>query len=88
MFTYIKTIPERLVRWHQRRKFKNSSEPWVSIIGDVEDAKKGLKLDLDWNDAFITYLRQNGIMGIKDEEVVARWVTTLHAQLLDEGDEE
>lgn len=84
MIKYIKTLPERLVCWYERRKFKNSTEPWVSIIGDVEDASKGLKLDMDWNEAFIQYLRKNGIVGIKDEEVVARWITTLHSQLLDE----
>lgn len=88
MLKYIKTLPERLVRMYERRKFKNSDEPWVSIIGDVEDPSKGLKLDLDWNEAFIKYLRQNGLVGIKDEEVVARWVTTLHAQLLESNDEE
>jgi hypothetical protein len=87
MFKYMKSIPERFVRWFERRKYKHSSEPWISIIGDVEDAKKGLKLDMDWNDAFIQYLRQNGIIGISDEEVVARWITTLHSQLLDESDE-
>jgi hypothetical protein len=86
MFAYIKTIPQRIVRWQERRKFKDSSEPWISIIGDVEDTAKGLKLDMDWNDAFIQYLRKSGVVGIKDEEVVGRWITTLHSQLINEED--
>lgn len=79
MFKYIKSIPERIVRSYQRRKFKHSAEPWVSVVGDIEEGSNGLKLDVDWNDAFIKYLRQNGMTGTRDEDVVAHWITTLHA---------
>lgn len=62
----------------ERKLFKDSEEPWVSIIGGQSDPEKGLKLDLDWNDAFIQMLRLQGVKGIKDEDVVAFWLTTLH----------
>jgi hypothetical protein len=69
-------------REKERALYKDSSEPWVHIIGSIEDPSKGVKLDLDWNDAFIKYLRENKVPGITDEDVVSYWVTTIHQSKL------
>ena len=34
----------------------NDDQPRVEIIGSVIDPKHGIQIELDWNDAFITYL--------------------------------
>lgn len=85
---YFKLRKELKQRAYEKTKFENSDEPWVSIIGDAIDPKHGLKLDMDWNDAFVKYLRKNGVPGIRDEDVVGYWVTTLHQQLLTNGEDE
>lgn len=64
---------------------KRSEEPWVDIKGLVEDAEKGIRVDLDWNDAFIDYLRKNGITGADDETVIQKWITMLYKDLIDQN---
>lgn len=63
---------------------KRDKEPWVDIRGMLEDPKHGIKVDLDWNDAFIEYLRDNGITGADEEIVVQKWITMLYRDLMDQ----
>ena len=69
---------------HQRYivKMKNSPDPWVDIIGWVR-TDEGVKVELEWNDAFVDYLRANGIKGTDDESLVQRWVTLLLRDMAD-----
>lgn len=60
-----------------REKMKDSSEPWVHIISSKFDPSNGIKINLDWNDSFIRYLRKQGIKGENDEEVVKIWLAFL-----------
>lgn len=64
-------------------KMKASSEPWVDIKGDLIDTKDGVRTELDWNDAFVKYLRDQGITGADDEQVVQHWVTLLLRDMAD-----
>jgi len=75
------------VRNKERAIYKNSNEPWVSVISHGVDTTKGMKLDLDWNEAFIVYLRAAGVPGSRDEDMVAYWITSLHQHLLSTKDE-
>jgi hypothetical protein len=63
---------------------EKAKEPWVDIRGIMEDKKHGIKVDLDWNDAFVDYLRENGITGADDEIVVQKWITMLYRDLIEQ----
>lgn len=81
----IKFIKTAIANWkHKREKklYKDSKEPWVVIRGESIDPVKGLKLELDWNEAFIHHLRAQGVKGTSDEDVVAFWLTMINQQLL------
>jgi len=60
------------------------AEPWVDIKGAIEDPEHGIKMELDWNDAFVTYLRDNGITGADDEVVVQKWIALLYRDLMEQ----
>lgn len=64
-------------------RMKTSEEPWVDIIGFV-DTPQGVRVELDWNDAFVSYLRENGVKGADDEQVVQRWITLLLRDMADQ----
>ena len=57
-------------------KMKQSPDPWVDIIGWVKDSN-GVRTELQWNDAFVDYLRAEGISGVDDDAVVQKWVVVL-----------
>lgn len=62
-------------------ELRQSEEPWVDIKGMVSDPKHGIKLELDWNPAFIRYLKENGIEGPNDEIVVQRWLQLVSTEV-------
>jgi len=64
---------------------EKNKEPWVDIKGMVEDPEHGIKVDLDWNDEFVEYLRENGITGVDDEVVVQKWITMLYRDLVEQN---
>lgn len=70
------------VRTEFVERMKASSEPWVDILMWVE-TPTGVKYQLDWNDAFIKTLREQGVAGIDDDTVVQRWVALLLRQATD-----
>jgi hypothetical protein len=61
---------------------KDSNEPWVQVVGDHVDAK-GIKIELDWNDAFVTYLKNNGYSGVDDETIVQKWVAHMYKHVME-----
>lgn len=64
-------------------KMKASSEPWVDIKGDMINTEEGIRTELDWNDAFVKNLREEGITGADDEQVVQHWVALLLRDMAD-----
>jgi len=62
---------------------KAIKEPWVEIKGIVHDPSKGLKIELDWNPAFVEKLRSEGYTGTNDEAVIQRWLAILYKDLVD-----
>jgi hypothetical protein len=60
---------------------KAGEEPWVNITGIVRDPDRGIKIELDWNDTFIKYLKENGIEGPSDDIIVQRWLELISAQV-------
>lgn len=68
-------------------KMKLSSDPWVEIIGWGYDPTKGIKIELEWNEAFIIQLRTSGITGTDDDQVVQKWITLLLRDMADQIEE-
>jgi len=54
-----------------------SDEPWVDFVGNVRDTQEGQRLQMNWNNAFIDFLREIGIAGADDEQVVQKYITAL-----------
>lgn len=56
-----------------------NKEPWVAVLTtqvNPENPKNGF-FELDWNEYFITMLRNNGYTGVTDEEIVDQWFSDL-----------
>lgn len=66
---------------------KQSPEPWVDIKGENPN-QDGVEMELDWNDAFITYLREANIPGATEDEVVRKWLELLMHDIAGENKEE
>ena len=60
---------------------KSSTEPWVEIRGSTVDPVKGIQIELDWNDAFIQYLKDNNFTGRDDETIVQKWLAALNERV-------
>lgn len=58
--------------------------PHVEIVGEVVDPKHGVKLELDWNPEFIEYLKQGGITGANEEQIVGKWLSMLYKNTADQ----
>ena len=67
---------------------KSSNEPWVEVRSAEFDANRGVQIDLDWNPAFISYLKENGIKGKTEEIIIQKWLAFLYEDLVQKLDEE
>ncbi len=61
----------------EREKQRMSSEPWVEVVGEKIEESGRIELQLDWNAAFIKYLRLNGFRGATDDVLVQSWLAAL-----------
>lgn len=66
---------------------RNSTDPWVEVIGESVDPVKGIEIKLDWNEAFIQYLKDNGIKGKDEDAIVQKWLAFLYQDLVDKFEE-
>lgn len=80
----LRLAAEEKAREEEAAKMKASAEPWVEIKGIVQDPARGIKIELDWNDAFVKYLRQNGYTGADDDTVIQRYIAVLSKQVADD----
>lgn len=68
----------------QEEEKLSGEDPHVEIKGIVQDPKKGIKIELDWNDAFIKHLRENGFDGVDDDAVVQKYIAILAKQVAED----
>ena len=73
---------EKKARDDYVEKMKDSTEPWVDIIGWV-DTGEGVRVELDWNQAFVSMLIEAGYVGRSDEMIVQQWITILLRDMAD-----
>jgi len=62
---------------------KESDDPWVDFVGQVRDTAQGQRLQMDWNNAFIEYLRENNIPGANEEQMVQKYISLLLRDMTD-----
>lgn len=70
---------ERLAKLTPKELATEKEEPWVAVLEthvNPENPRNGF-FELDWNDYFIAYLRDNGYTGGSNEEVVDAWFQDL-----------
>lgn len=67
----------------ERDAKRASSEPWVEVIGENITDDGRIELRLDWNAAFIHYLRKSGFRGANDDVLVQAWLISLDRNLDD-----
>ena len=67
---------------------KYGDEPWVDVKAIVYDPKQGAKIELDWNDAFIKYLRDNGFTGADENVVIQKYIAILLRNIVTDIGEE
>lgn len=72
-----------ITRDEQERAKRDGKDPWVEIRSADFNDVKGIQIELDWNDAFIEYLKDNGIKGRDDETIVQKWVAMLYHDLME-----
>lgn len=66
---------------------KESDDPWVEFVGDVRDTAQGQRLQMEWNDAFITFLKKSGIAGADEEQIVQKYISLLMRDMTDKMEE-
>lgn len=72
------------------KNHKESDEPWVNVVNtdfDENNPRQGF-MELEWNSAFIEFLKKHGYKGKNDEEIVDRWFTDLCKNIGAQLDEE
>lgn len=67
----------------QNDNIQDMDTPEVRIYHIVEDPKKGIGIEIDWNDAFIDYLRANGYIGVDENQIIQKYIISWlqHVQL-------
>lgn len=64
------------------RAKREGKEPWVEIKSADYSDVRGIHIELDWNEAFIQYLKDNGITGRDEETAVQKWLAFLYQDLI------
>lgn len=77
----IKYVDELKAEERRKNAKYNSDEPWVEIKNMVDNEKGGVKMELDWNDAFITHLRNNGFVGENDDILIQQYISVMSQQV-------
>lgn len=73
------------VQEYERRKADILEEPWIAMPKISWDPENGVKtyFELDYNDHFVGFLRDNGYQGT-DEDCINKWLGDICYSVLDE----
>jgi hypothetical protein len=81
---------EEVAKLSPKDRATRKLKPWVGVLNthvNEKNIRNGF-FELDWNEYFITKLRQEGygVDGDPDEEIVDRWFRELCANVVVDGD--
>ena len=68
----------------KKKKKTGKHEPYIKILGLLEQSDGRIRLELDWDDAFITHLKSQGYTGVDDNALIQRYIAELTAMVTDE----
>lgn len=83
----IRREQEDIERANYVARMKDSDEPWCELDTKVRDPKFGERILMDWNDAFINYLKEAGLVGADDEQIIQQYLTLLLRDQVDKYEE-
>lgn len=69
-----------------REAKRRSSDPWVDVTSETIHEDGRIEIQMDWNDAFIKYLRQHGFKGANEEVLVQQWLASIQKEAEEGGD--
>lgn len=72
----------------EKEKFqalKNSDEPWCDWVAQGKNDVGQIQVKLDWNSAFIKYLRESGFDGHDEESIVQKYLAALAKSQWEDG---
>jgi len=78
---------EQEAKEEAEKKLRESSDPWVDIKAIVHDPEKGVQIELDWNEAFIEYLKANNYTGVDEEAIIQKYLAVLTQNIVEDMDE-
>jgi hypothetical protein len=58
-----------------------SAIPWVELKSADYNEVKGIEIQLDWNEAFIQYLKDNKITGKDEETIIQKWLGAISQEV-------
>jgi hypothetical protein len=64
---------------------KNSDEPWVRVESATVDASGVMSFKLDWNPAFIKYLKTECNFTGDDDRIIQQYLGALYREMHDDG---
>jgi flagellar biosynthesis GTPase FlhF len=62
---------------------RDSTEPWVEIKSAEHHPVRGLEIKLDWNEAFVQYLKDEGMTARDDETLVQKWLANMYQHVVE-----
>jgi len=79
----------KIKKWLGDISHKYSKTPWFQFETSGIDKDGGVAMDLSWNPAFISHLREVGFLGTDEQDMVRQFMLaiTLPPELMDIGDE-
>jgi len=83
----IRREQEDMERANYVAMMKESDEPWCEMDSRVRDTDKGSRVKMDWNDAWIVYLKQAGLQGADDEQIMQQYLTLMLRDHVDKYEE-
>ncbi len=83
----IRRESEDLERANYIARMKDSDEPWCEMDSKVRDTEHGSRVQMEWNDAFIVYLKEAGLQGSDDEQLIQQYLTLLLRDTVDKYEE-
>lgn len=66
------------------KALKESDEPWCDWVAHGKDSSGQIRVQLDWNKAFIDYLRECGFNGIDENLIVQKYLAAVARELLND----
>lgn len=73
----------------QEDSLKTSEEPWVKLESGELHPEHGIQLKLDWNGAFIDYLKKDcGFTGPDDEAIMQKYIGAVYKEIYESGNNE